>query len=212
MGQKLSGSAGAWSGTPPISYAYGWQRCSARCSDIAGATASSYRVIAADAGARLRVIVTATNSLGHATVVSAKVGPVLPSVRQMRALLLRALVPRGKGAKIGAIVAHGGYRVSFTAPIPGRLVIAWHLQTPGAHVATAYGKPQSATRNQGTLLVAKGVARFRKAARAQLKVKMTGSGRRLLQHSKRLKLRADATFTPAGGKTTTASKTITLKR
>ena len=43
QGQTLTPTTGSWSGTAPISYTYQWQRCSPGCSDISGATASSYR-------------------------------------------------------------------------------------------------------------------------------------------------------------------------
>jgi hypothetical protein len=65
-GQTLSGSNGTWSGTP-TSYAYQWQRCDslgASCASIAGATSTSYGLGAADVGARLRFVVSATNQGG----------------------------------------------------------------------------------------------------------------------------------------------------
>ena len=63
-GQTLTASSGSWSGSPPISYAYQWRRCNSvggACVDIAGATAASYVVSAADSGSTLRVRVAATN-------------------------------------------------------------------------------------------------------------------------------------------------------
>ena len=44
VGQTLTASSGAWSGTAPISYSYQWLRCDAtgaNCTDIAGATSST---------------------------------------------------------------------------------------------------------------------------------------------------------------------------
>ena len=66
QGQTLTASTGGW-GDRPAAYAYQWQRCDAAgasCTDVAGATASTYAVSAADAGATLRVNVTATNRFG----------------------------------------------------------------------------------------------------------------------------------------------------
>ena len=63
-GQTLTASSGSWSGRPPISFAYQWRRCNSvggACVDIAGATAASYVVSAADSGSTLRVRVAATN-------------------------------------------------------------------------------------------------------------------------------------------------------
>jgi hypothetical protein len=67
QGQTLNASAGSWSGTTPISYAYQWQRCDssgAACAAIAGATSTSYSVGSAEVGSTLRVSVTASNSAG----------------------------------------------------------------------------------------------------------------------------------------------------
>lgn len=67
VGQTLAVSNGTWSGTTPISYSYQWQRCDAaatKCDLIAGATAQSYTLVAADAGHTLLVGVTATNAAG----------------------------------------------------------------------------------------------------------------------------------------------------
>ncbi len=73
-GQQLSGSNGTWSGTAPFTYAYQWQRCDpggAGCVDVAGATRSTYLLGAADVGSTLRFKVTASNTAGSASAVSA---------------------------------------------------------------------------------------------------------------------------------------------
>jgi sugar lactone lactonase YvrE len=67
VGQALSASTGSWTGSP-TSYAYKWRRCNAtgaKCTAIAGATASTYTVAGGDLGSTLRVYVTASNSHGH---------------------------------------------------------------------------------------------------------------------------------------------------
>lgn len=64
---------GIWSGTPTITFRYQWRRCDssgANCSDIPGATLTTYVASGADIGRRLRVVVTATNSFGTATATS----------------------------------------------------------------------------------------------------------------------------------------------
>jgi hypothetical protein len=62
----LTAEPGAWTGSPPPTYSYQWQRCAseAECVDIAGAVGKSYTVTRDDVGNRIRVIVTATNSAG----------------------------------------------------------------------------------------------------------------------------------------------------
>lgn len=80
-GQLLSATPGTWKGTPTITYAYSWQRCPLGvCSTIAGATAPTYRVAAADVGAPLRVTVTATNAAGTTAAQSAATATVLGGV------------------------------------------------------------------------------------------------------------------------------------
>ena len=65
--EVLTGTIGNWSGTP-TSYQYQWLRCAAAdgtgCADVAGATATTYKLVAADVGATMRFRVRAVNSLG----------------------------------------------------------------------------------------------------------------------------------------------------
>ncbi len=66
VGQTLSAGPGSWSESPS-SYTYQWQRCDASgasCSTVAGATAQTYTLTAADSNATIRVAVTASNSAG----------------------------------------------------------------------------------------------------------------------------------------------------
>jgi hypothetical protein len=66
-GSTLTSSTGSWSGTTPIAYSYQWRRCDKAgngCSNIGGATSSSYQVRHADIGHTLRSHVTAKNSDG----------------------------------------------------------------------------------------------------------------------------------------------------
>ena len=66
QGQTLSTTNGSWTGSP-TSYSYQWRDCNtsgASCTNISGATSSSYTLTSNDAGDTLRVIVTATNTGG----------------------------------------------------------------------------------------------------------------------------------------------------
>jgi hypothetical protein len=74
VGQVLTTTTGAWSGSTPIVYAYQWQGCDASgesCANITGATTANYTVAEADVGRTIRVIVTASNSAGSASQASA---------------------------------------------------------------------------------------------------------------------------------------------
>jgi len=73
MAWTQAASTGTWTNNP-TSYAYAWLQCDATgqaCAAIAGATASSYKPVAADAGRTLRVKVSATNAYGTGTATSA---------------------------------------------------------------------------------------------------------------------------------------------
>jgi hypothetical protein len=81
VGSTLTATTGTWTGSPAPTLAYQWKRCDsggANCGPIAGATASTYMLAAADQGSRLLVTVTATNTSGSASADSpatATIGP-----------------------------------------------------------------------------------------------------------------------------------------
>ena len=73
-GNTLTANTGTWAGSTPISFQYQWRICDnagAGCHDIAGATAQTYQLKAADAGNTARVIVIASNGDGSGSATSA---------------------------------------------------------------------------------------------------------------------------------------------
>ncbi len=81
-GQTLTASSGSWSGSP-TSYAYEWEDCNALgegCSNIGGATSSTYQLMSGDVGHTVKVVVTATNAGGSGKASSAATVPVLPQL------------------------------------------------------------------------------------------------------------------------------------
>jgi hypothetical protein len=79
VGTTLLASPGSWS-NDPTGYGYQWQVCDAggaNCTDVSGATFSSYTVTAADAGRTLRVVVSAQNGGGSMSADSAATAVVL---------------------------------------------------------------------------------------------------------------------------------------
>ena len=75
VGQTLSTTNGTWSNSP-TTFSYQWQRCTSSCSDIAGATSSSYMLQQADANDTIDVAVTATNMGGSGTATASQTSAV----------------------------------------------------------------------------------------------------------------------------------------
>jgi hypothetical protein len=82
VGDTLTSTDGAWS-PAAASFAYQWQRhAGATYTDIAGATAKTYTLVTADAGATVRIKVTAANSdgtgVGYSGATATVVAPPVP--------------------------------------------------------------------------------------------------------------------------------------
>jgi hypothetical protein len=79
VGQTLTAQgAGTWTGNP-FEFRFQWLRCDASggaCVPIPGATAGTYLLVSGDAGATIRVAVTARNAAGETTALSAPTAPV----------------------------------------------------------------------------------------------------------------------------------------
>jgi hypothetical protein len=224
-GQTLRVVHGSWMNAP-TSYKDEWGLCAASgeitsCHTVA--VGESYTLTSTDVGHAIRVRESATNaggtgkfafSLPTSSVAAlppppipplspgASSPPVLPhgagrvlgstttapSASQIKAMLLSVLTPTGKGAKIGVLLARDGYAVSPDAVSAGQLVIAWYLVPKGAHLAA--GRP---------VLVAIGRLSVSKSGKTHLTIRLTGKGRAMLKHTKRITLTADGVFTPSGG-------------
>lgn len=73
VGQTLTATTGSWTSSTQPTYSYQWERCDAKgngCSNIGGATSSSYLLQSSDANNSVRVAVTAKNSDGSTTATS----------------------------------------------------------------------------------------------------------------------------------------------
>ena len=80
VGQQLNATNGSWNGTKPITYVITWERCNTavtECTDI-GHSGPSYRLVNGDAGHRMRVQVTASNSDGKSSATSVPTTLVQP--------------------------------------------------------------------------------------------------------------------------------------
>jgi hypothetical protein len=74
-GQTVTADPGAWTGKQPISFSYRWLRCNTQggdCIAIGGATSRTYRLTSSDVNHKIRFNVTARNSIGSRTAISAE--------------------------------------------------------------------------------------------------------------------------------------------
>ena len=124
--------------------------------------------------------------------------PSGPSAAQIRARVAKQLTPTGGAARIGAVLAHGGYLLSFKPPLGGTLIITWYTASSGNSV-----KPR---------LLARGHANFLDGQTGRFKIVLTSTGRNVLARATNLKVTAKATFTPIEGAAVTTSRTFTLTR
>ena len=80
--KTLTASTGSWNGTPTITYAYQWQACNTSgesCSNITGATSSSYTIGHEQVAHTIRIKITAKNSAGETTASALATASVLAS-------------------------------------------------------------------------------------------------------------------------------------
>jgi hypothetical protein len=87
----------------------------------------------------------------------------------------------------------GHFTVPFSAPAPGTLAIRW-----------------SARRRGKTVVIARGAEAVDGAA--EVRVKLTKAGRKLLKGRKRVRISMRLRFTPGGGEAVTVTRKATLKR
>jgi hypothetical protein len=129
VGRQLTGTAGVWSGSGPISYAYQWYRCDANgahCGTITGATRNTYRQVAADAGHALGLTVSATDTAGTTAAYSSLAGLVAPAAATLAARAQPALT----GMQTLAVTG-GSYTVK-----PTSLAYAWLRCNANARACT----------------------------------------------------------------------------
>jgi hypothetical protein len=120
-GSKLTASAGTWSGSGTIVYAYQWYRCDtagAHCAAIRGATRGTYTQVARDVGKTLGVTVRATDTTG-ATAAYAPLAGVVAAANTFAAASQPALA--GVPTVGRTLTVTGG---TWSEP-PTSLVYAW---------------------------------------------------------------------------------------
>jgi hypothetical protein len=102
QGKQLRASAGTWSGSGTVQYAYQWYRCDpagAKCSAIRGATKATYTLVAKDAGATVGLTVRATDAAGTTTAYAPLAGLVAAASAKLVATS-QPTVERTTGLKV----------------------------------------------------------------------------------------------------------------
>ena len=132
--------------------------------------------------------------------------PSNSGVNAVASFFAAQLKPTGKGAKIGALLKAGLYKQRFKAPEAGTASIKWYYLPPGSKLSKAAKK-----KSPPPVLVASGGVKFQAAGSATLTLRLTNAGRRLLGHSKSLRLTASCTFKPASGTAVTTTGSFQLK-
>jgi hypothetical protein len=157
-GQSLTATTGTWTGTSPT-FAYQWQRCDtagANCANILGATSSTYSPTGLDVGNTLRVIVTATNSIGSGSSISHQTATIRSQSSVQVSLNANAsVVTYGRSVTLSGTVANAS--AGDTVTIMGRPVIARTLSVVGSTTTDANGAyTKSVVPRLRTIYIAKG--------------------------------------------------------
>lgn len=125
---------------------------------------------------------------------------------QIKAALSK-LGPPAKNTTIRSLLKKGRATLTFVAPTPGKVAVAWYQVPAGAKVTAA------AKKKKQPLLVATGTKTATKAGPVTVVVKLTKAGKKKLRATKRtLSLTSKASFTPTGAKATTRIARFKLKR
>jgi hypothetical protein len=159
-GQTLTAKPGSWEGEPVATFTYQWQRAGA---PVAGATASTYAVSAADAGRALSVVVTATRQGYRPGVAASAARMVSKLATTTRLALPRKTIKQGAKGRLelrltaagltpaGKVRVFRGNKLLATYTVRpadhGVRVITLPRLKPGKHTLTARYAGDSATKS-----------------------------------------------------------------
>ncbi len=206
-GDTLTATPGGWSSLP--AFTYQWQLCGTQggnCTNIQGATGSSYTLTSSDVGQYVRLQVTATNAggstVGYSTIYGqvttvpstppAAPGPppaATASSTQIMSALSAIAHPSDKKA-IAAVVRNGSFKASFQAPAAGSLSVTWTTR-----VTSGKGKHKK----HKTVTIANGSASTNLTGTISVTIHLTKTGKSLLKKKPSgLSTTAIAKFKPNG--------------
>ena len=84
-------------------------------------------------------------------------------------------------------------------------MVGWYQVPKGARRSTAKRKPKPK-------LIATLTTTIRRVAQVRITIKLTAVGKRLVGHSRAVKLTGKGTFTPSGGRATSVRASFRLRR
>jgi hypothetical protein len=102
QGSKLTATAGTWSGSGTVRYAYQWYRCDAagaHCSSIHGATVGTYKLVPQDVSHTIGLTVSATDSAGKKSAYASLLGPVVAAGSSLIATVQPTITGTGATGK-----------------------------------------------------------------------------------------------------------------
>ncbi len=194
VGQTLSCARGTWTGSPAPTYSYAWLRDG---TPIAGASATTYTVQAADQGNGVTCRVTATNRNGSAAAISNTLIVPAPSPPppppQVRVVGTHISV-RGRSARVELLCA--GSRCQGTLELVQRLTIR-HRHRRARHESVILGG--------ATYVVQAGQT-------ATVVVPLNNRGRHALAHARRRSLKAEVRVTLVGATSTRQAVSLSAVR
>jgi len=163
--QTLSASTGSWTGSPS-SYAYQWFDCDSSgggCVAIAGATGSSYLLVAGDVGHTVRVSVVASNASGSSSAASSAATAVVTAASTTTKQFGNTVaggtwVSPGEGYKFGSVftLAEAGTLADFKWYTRGGSVS--QKFTPVIYATDGNGNPAALVATGSEVTVAAGQA------------------------------------------------------
>jgi uncharacterized protein YukE len=102
QGSQLTATAGTWTGSGTVGYAYQWYRCDAagaHCASIHGSTLASYKLVAQDVSHTIGLTVNATDSAGKRSAYASLLGPVVAAGSSLIATVQPAITGTGAAGK-----------------------------------------------------------------------------------------------------------------
>ncbi len=237
VGEALSCINGGWSGQPSPILSDVWLRNGV---PIPGATASSYTVQAADAGAALECEVTAANGAGRRSATSNQLqvpaaprepaggGPSsnnLPSSGNLASSTYSppsSLGPPFRLVNSAVVLASLARQLAVSTKVAsigsllkqGGLRMSVQALEAGTLVVDWWQVPKGArlSRKVKPVLIASGRLIFPAAGSGMVKISLTAAGRKLLAHVKRQALTVQGVFTPNAQDPISATKGIVVRR